>query len=151
LADAGREARQASTVVVREIIDQLTATVGAATGEVVRAAVVGAVAAIIRSAPKTVLSTVPPLPDSWDDLDYFEIDHGETTPAGQLGPHAPPQSGTPNRPGWVNGMRAVGTALTVAAGGAAAVPGGRLVAAGLGAFAAVAGLAARASEVLPSE
>ena len=53
---------------------------------------------------------------------------------------------TTGRSGWVAGVRAVGTALTVAAGAAAAVPGGRLVAAGLGAVAAVAGLAARAGD-----
>ena len=151
LTVAGREARQSSTIVAREVIDQLTSAVGAATGEVVRAAVVGAVAAIIRCAPKTSLPTVAPMADPWEALDDFAADLDDETAASRLVPDPPLASAAPGRPGWVAGVRVVSTALTVAAGAAAAVPGGRLVAAGLGAVAAVAGLAARAGEAPAAE
>ena len=154
LTDAGREARQASTAVGKEVIDQLTGAIGSATGEVVRAAVIGAVAAIIRSGPKTALPVVQPPMDSWEDFDDLGTERIDRRPEDLADQRGLPQSSSPGRPGWVTGVRTVGTALTVAAGAAgaaAAVPGGRLVAAGLGAVAAVAGLAARAREVSVSE
>ena len=144
LTHAGREARQASSAVAREVIDQLTSAVGSATGEIVRAAVVGAVATIIRAAPRPACST--PLTDPWDGFNDFEVDGSGQTPDAPMVTDGAVQSETTGRSGWVAGVRAVGTALTVAAGAAAAVPGGRLVAAGLGAVAAVAGLAARAGD-----
>jgi hypothetical protein len=149
LTHAGREARHASSTVAREVIDQLTSAVGSATGEIVRAAVVGAVAAIIRAAPRS--GRPASLTDPWDGFDDFEADASEEmleAPGVADGTGQPTFSG---RPCWVAGARAVGTALTVAAGAAAAVPGGRLVAAGLGAVAAVAGLAARAGEAPATE
>jgi hypothetical protein len=151
LTDAGREARQASTAVGKEVIDQLTGAIGAATGEVVRAAVIGAVAAIIRCGPKTALPLVQPPMDSWEDLDDVGAERINRKPEDVADQHGLPKSSSPGRPVWVTGVRTVGAALTVAAGAAAAVPGGRLVAAGLGAVAAVAGLAARAGEVPVSE
>src|SRR5262245_23302744 len=138
LTHAGREARHASSTVAKEVIDQLTSAVGSATGEIVRAAVVGAVAEIIRAAPKSVRQAT--LTDPWDDLDDFGVDVVETPDDSRVA-DGTGQPTIPGRSGWVAGARAVGTALTVAAGAAAAVPGGRLVAAGLGAVAAVAGLA----------
>ena len=65
LTHAGREARQASSAVAREVIDQLTSAVGSATGEIVRAAVVGAVATIIRAAPRPACSTSIERPLGW--------------------------------------------------------------------------------------
>ena len=139
LAEAGREARAASKSVAGPAADQVTDVIGAAIGEVVRAAVVGAVAAAVRgaatySAPDR---TGNPDRDPWDDEDFFP---GEGT-SGATGEALPP-----GRPRWTATTRLVGSALSVAAGAAAAVPGGRVVAAGLGGLAAVAGLAARAGE-----
>ena len=138
LAEAGREARAASKSVAGPAADQVTDVIGAAIGEVVRAAVVGAVAAAVRgaaaySAPDRAGNTDR---DPWDDEDFFP---GEGT-SGATG------AALPGRPRWTATTRLVGSALSVAAGAAAAVPGGRVVAAGLGGLAAVAGLAARAGE-----
>ena len=136
LAEAGREARAASQSVAGPAADQVTEVLGAAVGEVVRAAVIGAVAAAVRGATTAVPRTsVAPAFDPWGD-DEFPAAEGDL-PDGPL-PTA--------KPAWARATRAVGSALGVAAGAAAAVPGGRLVAAGLGGLAAVAGLAARAAE-----
>src|SRR5262245_10089437 len=120
LTHAGREARHASSAVAGEVIDQLTSAVGSATGEIVRAAVVGAVAAIIRAAPRSVRPA--PLSDPWDDLDDFGIDAPGERPEAPGAADGTVQPAVVGRPGWVAGARAVGTALTVAAGAAAAVP-----------------------------
>jgi len=146
LAEAGREARVASVAVTGELTDQMTQAIGVAAGEVVRAAVIGAVAAVMRAPRKPARSyPQPSSDDSWNDLDDWS--------AGEEGDevNAEPSSGAaPTSPalatGWATATRAVGAALTVAAGAAASVPGGRLAAAGLGAVAAVVTLAARASE-----
>lgn len=133
LAEAGREARAASQSVAGPAADQVTEVLGAAVGEVVRAAVIGAVAAAVRGT-----TTAPPrVPayDPWGD-DESRPAEGETSDGPLVSV----------RPAWATATRAVGSALGVAAGAAAAVPGGKLVAAGLGGLAAVAGLAARAAE-----
>ena len=54
LAEAGREAREASAVVAGEVTDQMTRALGVAAGEVIRAAVVGAVATVVRGAQRPV-------------------------------------------------------------------------------------------------
>jgi hypothetical protein len=136
LAEAGREARAASKSVAGPAADQVTEVLGAAVGEVVRAAVIGAVAAAVRGATTaTPRPAVAPAYDPWGD---DEFPSAETDSADVPLPTA--------KPAWAKATRAVGSALGVAAGAAAAVPGGKLVAAGLGVLAAVAGLAARAAE-----
>ena len=137
LAEAGREARAASQSVAGPAADQVTEVIGAAIGEVVRAAVIGAVAAAVRGAATTATPRTPVAPafDPWGD-DEFPAAEDER-PDGPL-PTA--------KPAWARATRTIGSALGVAAGAAAAVPGGKLVAAGLGGLAAVAGLAARAAE-----
>jgi len=145
LAEAGREARSASAAVTGELTDQMTQAIGAAAGEVVRAAVVGAVAAVMR--PQVRLAKRFPEAgfDPWNDSEELLADEPNDEVHSRLSPvEAPTTPGV--TPGWATATRAVSTALTVAAGAAASVPGGRLVAAGLGAVAAVATLAARASE-----
>jgi hypothetical protein len=136
LADAGREARAASRSVAGPAGEQVVEVIAGAVGEVVRAAVVGAVAAVVRGAARPTCPTAAPLDDPWGD-DEFDPAESETPPAGA----EPGQM-----PTWARATRAAGSALSVAAGAAAAVPGGRVVAAGLGGLAAVAGLAARAAE-----
>src|SRR4051812_23524661 len=136
LAEAGREARAASQSVAGPAADQVTEVIGAAVGEVVRAAVIGAVAAALRGATTaTPRTTVAPAYDPWDD-EEIPATEGE-----RLNDPLPTA-----KPAWAKASRAVSSALGVAAGAAAAVPGGKLVAAGLGGLAAVAGLAARAAE-----
>jgi len=135
LAEAGREARAASKSVAGPAGEQVVEVVAGAVGEVVRAAVVGAVAAVVRGAARPTCPTISPLDDPWDD----EFAQPET--------ETPSNGAEPGRvPTWARATRAAGSALSVAAGAAAAVPGGRVVAAGLGGLAAVAGLAARAAE-----
>ncbi len=147
LADAGREARAASRSVAGPAADQVTEVIGAAVGEVVRAAVIGAVVAVVRGAATAVPRTVAlPQYDSWDDEDFSPAeDTPNNAPTGRPADGVPPDAASPTRPAWVRATRAVGSALGVAAGAAAAVPGGKFVAAGLGGLAAVAGLAARAA------
>jgi len=145
LAEAGREARSASVAVTGELMDQLTQAVGAAAGEVVRAAVIGAVAAVMRPSRKPAKQFPPTEYDPWDDVEGLPA--VETDDEVHLQQRSAEAQTTPGlASGWAKATRAAGSALTVAAGAAAAVPGGRLVAAGLGAVAAVATLAARASE-----
>jgi hypothetical protein len=151
LADAGREARQASTVVAGDVLDQMTRALGAAAGEVVRAAVVGAVAVVLRGAERLTPTPTLRSTDRWDDFEGYAPGPDGEEPSSQGVPANSTDPPSPVRPRWVAGARTVGTALTVAAGAAAAVPGGRLVAAGLGAVAAVAGLAARAGAAPASE
>lgn len=142
LAEAGREARTASVAVTGELTDQMTQAIGVAAGEVVRAAVIGAVAAMMRGVPKTRFSGGN-FRDPWADLDELppSVEDDELLGESQLeAVSAPP------RLGWAKATRLAGSALSVAAGAAASVSGGRLVAAGLGAVAAVATLAARAGE-----
>ncbi len=135
LAEAGREAREASKSVAGPAAEQVVEVVAGAVGEVVRAAVIGAVAVAVRGAAPIPRTTVAPALDPWDD-DEFPPAESEI-----------PESPLPiAKPAWAKATRAVGSALGVAAGAAAAVPGGKLVAAGLGGLAAVAGLAARAAE-----
>lgn len=144
LAAAGRDARTASADMTCQVTDQMTQTLGAAAGEVVRAAVCGAVAAIIHGA-RTPSPPIGMFREPWgDDDDGFGSEAGEV-PA-PIPTTLPTESSEPSRPGWARATKMAGTALTVAAGAAASVPGGRLVAAGLGAAAAVATLAARAGE-----
>lgn len=137
LAEAGREARAASQSVAGPAADQVTEVLGAAVGEVVRAAVIGAVAAAVRGATTTAMprTAVAPAFDPWGDDEFPSADND-----------APDVPLPTAKPAWAKATRAVGSALGVAAGAAAAVPGGKLVAAGLGGLAAVAGLAARAAE-----
>jgi hypothetical protein len=136
LAEAGREARAASKSVAGPAGEQVVEVVAAAMGEVVRAAVVGAVGAVVRGTARPAGPTVAPTDDPWGD-DAFESRETEI----------PPTGAEPARvPTWLKATRAAGSALSVAAGAAAAVPGGRVVAAGLGGRAAVAGLAARVAE-----
>lgn len=147
LAEAGREARSASSAVTGELTDQMTRAIGAAAGEVVRAAVIGAMTAVVRSPRKSsgCSYTQPRSDDAWNDLDDLsavEVGDEVLTEASSGATPTSPASAA----GWATATRAIGSALTVAAGAAAAVPGGRLVAAGLGAVAAVAALAVRASE-----
>jgi len=81
LAEAGREARSASSAVTSELTDQLTQAIGVAAGEVVRAAVIGAMTAIVRNPRKS--SRAYPQPgsdDSCNDLDDWsapEIEAGD--------------------------------------------------------------------------
>ncbi|MBA4192282.1 MAG: hypothetical protein C0467_30295 [Planctomycetaceae bacterium] len=138
LAEAGREARTASASVAGELTDQMTRAVGAAAGEVVRAAVIGAVAAVVRGSQKQPFP-VGSVDDTWAEHDTMPPGVDEHELSAETASTAP-------RTGWARATRMAGTALTVAAGAAASVPGGRLVAAGLGAVAAVATLAARAGE-----
>jgi hypothetical protein len=149
LAAAGREARSASADVTSQVTEQMTQTLGAAAGEVVRAAVCGAVAAIIRGARAPLPTTTAPIGrfrDPWgDDDDDFHTED-RVVPVEPVTSPEPNEPAEPSRPGWAEAARMTGTALTVAAGAAASVPGGRLVAAGLGAAAAVVTLAARAGE-----
>jgi len=142
LAEAGREARSASVAVTGELTDQLTQAVGAAAGEVVRAAVIGAVAAVVRGSQKRRFP-VGSVDDSWADLDPLPpgVDDNE-----DLDESHSEAASTSSRMGWTRATRMAGSALTVAAGAAASVPGGRLVAVGLGAAAAVVTLAARTGE-----
>jgi hypothetical protein len=136
LAEAGREARAASKSVAGPAGEQVVEVVAGAVGEVVRAAVVGAVAAVVRGAARPTCPMIAPPEDPWGD-DEFDPAESE----------APSNGVEPGRvPTWARATRAAGSALSVAAGAAAAVPGGRVVAAGLGGLAAVAGLAARAAE-----
>jgi hypothetical protein len=139
LAEAGREARAASKSVAGPAAEQITEVVGTAVAEVVRAAVIGAVVAAVRGANSVPRTTVAPPFDPWDD---------EELPAGEeeVGEGAPHRAAPAARPAWAKATRTMSSALSVAAGAAAAVPGGRVVAAGLGGLAAVAGLAARAAE-----
>ncbi len=146
LAAAGREARSASVAVTGELTDQMTQAIGVAAGEVVRAAVIGAMAAVIR-APRKPPKQFPQaaFDDPWNDFDDLPaVEAGDEVHSEQSPAEAQPTP--PVAMSWATATRAVGSALTVAAGAAASVPGGRLVAAGLGAVAAVATLAARASE-----
>ena len=104
LTDAGREARQASTAVGKEVIDQLTSAIGSATGEVVRAAVIGAVAAIIRVSPErrrttTVDRSLGRPRRIRDRGDRQRRRRPPERPMRQGGPHVV------GRPGWVGGMR----------------------------------------------
>lgn len=148
LAAAGREARSASADMTSQVTEQMTQTLGAAAGEVVRVAVSGAVAAIIRGA-RTPSSPIAVRPDPWDDDYDFQDTERDVHPlasAPPTGATEPTESNAPPQPGWARAARMTGTALTVAAGAAASVPGGRLVAAGLGAAAAIVTLAARAGE-----
>ena len=142
LAEAGREARTASAAVTGELTDQMTQAVGAAAGEVVRAAVIGAVAAVVRGSQRR-RSPGGAVDDSWADLDALPPGVDDNEYLGER--HSEAASASP-RTDWARATRVAGAALTVAAGAAASVPGGRLVAAGLGAIAAVATLAARAGE-----
>jgi len=142
LAEAGREARTATAAVTGELTDQMTQAIGAAAGEVVRAAVIGAVAAVVRGSQKRPFP-VGTVDDQWGDLDGLPpgVDDNE-----DLNESHSEAATTSPRMGWARATRMAGTALTVAAGAAASVPGGRLIAAGLGAVAALATLAARAGE-----
>ena len=151
LADAGREARQASTDVAGDVLDQMTRALGAAAGEVVRAAVVGAVAVVLRGTEHLTPTPTLRSTDRWDDFEGFAPDFDGEGIGQQAVPASTEDPPPLVQPRWVAGARTVGTALTVAAGAAAAVPGRRLVAAGLGAVAAVAGLAARAGAAPASE
>jgi len=147
LAEAGREARHASVATTGHVTDQMTQTFGAAAGEVVRAAVCGAVSAIIhgsRTLSPPVGAPHSMFRDPWEDEERFRFEEYEVPP--QVSTAQPPELTEPARPGWTRAARMTGTVLTVAAGAAASVPGGRLVAAGLGAAAAVVSLAARAGE-----
>jgi hypothetical protein len=136
LAEAGREARAASRSVAGPAGEQVVEVIAGAVGEVVRAAVVGAAAAVVRGATRPARATVAPLDDPWGDDEFAPAEND-----------IPPTSTEPGRvPPWARATRAAGSALSVAAGAAAAVPGGRVVAAGLRGLAAVAGLAARAAE-----
>jgi hypothetical protein len=136
LAEAGREARAASKSVAGPAGEQVVEVVAGAVGEVVRAAVVGAVAAVVRGAARPTCPTFAPPDDPWGD-DEFDPIENEIPPSGVESVRVPT---------WARATRAAGSALSVAAGAAAAVPGGRVVAAGLGGLAAVAGLAARAAD-----
>ena len=139
LTEAGREARAASKSVAGPAAEQVTEVIGAAVGEVVRAAVIGAVVAAVRGATSVPRTTVAPQYDPWEDEELSTAeDEGTEGASGQTAPVV--------RPAWAKATRTVSSALSVAAGAAAAVPGGRVVAAGLGGLAAVAGLAARAAE-----
>ncbi len=146
LAEAGREARAASAAVTGELTDQMTQALGVAAGEVVRAAVIGAVAAVMRAPRKPARTFLKSTTnDSWNDLEDWPageaVDEVDAEPSPEVAKPTPAVA-----TGWATATRSVGSALTVAAGAAASVPGGRLVAAGLGAVAAVATLAARAGE-----
>ena len=150
LAEAGREAREASTAVAGEVGDRMTQTLGAAAGEVVRAAVVGAIVAVIRgNVPRPAYLPFRRMDDLWDDSDSFPPGVSKDAIDSTAKTDSAAESESPAHPRWVSSARLFTTALTVAAGAAASVPGGRLVAAGLGAVAAVAGLAARAGEAPP--
>lgn len=145
LAEAGREARSASVAVTGELTDQMTQALGVAAGEVVRAAVIGAVAAVMRPPRKSAKQFSHAEFDTWNDFeDLSAADAGDEVHSLPNSVAAQTTHGLASS--WATATRAVGSALTVAAGAAASVPGGRLVAAGLGAVAAVATLAARASE-----
>lgn len=136
LAEAGREARAASKSVAGPAGEQVVEVIAGAVGEVVRAAVVGAVAAVVRGAARPTRSAIAPLDDPWGDDEFAPTEC-----------EIPSTGAEPGRaPTWAKATRAAGSALSVAAGAASAVPGGRVVAAGLGGLAAVAGLAARAAE-----
>ena len=142
LADAGREARTASAAVTGELTDQMTQAIGAAAGEVVRAAVIGGIAAVVRGSQKRRFPGGA-VDDSWADLDALPPGADDNEDLDERHSESAPTS---PRMGWARATRMAGTALTVAAGAAASVPGGRLIAAGLGAVAALATLAARAGE-----
>lgn len=142
LAEAGREARATTASVAGAAAEQVTEVLGAAVAEIVRTAVIGAVVAVVKGG--TAMTTArPPVPVTLDDPWY---DDDRLTGEYQLLDAPTPEAPPADKPAWARTTRAVGSALSVAAGAAAAVPGGKLVAAGLGGLAAVAGLAARAAE-----
>ncbi len=98
LAEAGREARAASTTVAGAAADQVTEVIGAAVGEVVRAAVIGAVAAVrgAADAPRT-----PAIPghDPWGDEDAGHDRDGAAAPPTRRrrGPGGPRRRGRSDR------------------------------------------------------
>lgn len=145
LAAAGREARREVVATAGQIGAQVADAAATAAGELVRCAVAGAITAVVRgSHPTPSVGSV----GAWDHTEFDDNtgDDGDDTP-----PVPAPESGSAAFPGWARTSRVASRALTVAAGAAAAVPGGRLVAAGLGAAAAVVGLVARATENAPTD
>lgn len=147
LAAAGREARREVVATAGQIGAQVADAAAAVAGELVRCAVAGAITAAVRGDHRT-----PPVGvvGVWDqtgsDTDDFGDYKDDTPPVPASEPGTAALS-----PDWARASRVTSRALTVAAGAAASVPGGRLVAAGLGAAAALTGLAARAVEAVPAD
>ena len=146
LAAAGREARREVVATAGQIGAQVADAAATAAGELVRCAVAGAITAAVRGDHRT-----PPVAvvGVWDQTESDTDDFGDykddpPVPASEPGTAA-------SSPGWARASRVASRALTVAAGAAASVPGGRLMAAGLGAAAAVVGLVARATEDTPTD
>lgn len=140
LAVAGREARREVVATAGQIGAQVADAAATAAGELVRCAVAGAITAAVRGGHRS-----PPVVVGWDHTEFDADDFGDDGDGTPPVP-APEPDPAASSPGWVRASRMASRALTVAAGAAAAVPGGRVVAAGLGGLAAVAGLAARAAE-----
>ena len=142
LTAAGREARREVVATAGQMGAQIADTAAAAAGERVRCAVAGAITAAVRGNHRTApVSTV----SVWDHAEIDSDDLGDDN-----APVSAPEPGASEAVHrWARASRVASRALTVAAGAAVSVPGGRLVAAGLGAAAALAGLAARAAEDVP--
>lgn len=148
-ADAGRQARVDVLAAAGPVCGEVAAATAAAAGELVRCAVAGAIAAVMQG-PRCPSRQTGVSNDPWDVLDDqahdAEEQHEPEPKANSSDTQEAESANENNGSRWMTATRMAGTALTVAAGAAASVPGGRLVAAGLGAVAAIAMLAARAGE-----